>query len=106
MKNHVKYFWMCIFQWNLVYSYSQKLQTDRTVVHAASLLENVLEGCYSYISSASFNQFLPLLQNCLQNGSLLVLDKMHDSEAFELLSGIQFVDNRKVGKIADFNYSR
>lgn len=98
MKGRVIYIsllWMCTLyclKCNLINT--QALKTNNpTIVRAASLVQNVLSNCYSDISSVPFNQFLPSLQMCLQNGSLLALDEMQQSEIFELSDGVQLVDS-------------
>lgn len=70
------------------------MEQNNNVIHVVSLIGNVLKTCYSSVSTVPFIQFLPSLQHCLQNRSLLVLDKMQQSEILELSDGIQFVDNQ------------
>lgn len=78
------------------------LKENPNVIHAVSLIGNVLEDCYLSASTAPFVQFLPSLQLCLQNGSLLALDKMQQSDILQLSDGIQFVDT-KMGINTSFN---
>lgn len=73
------------------------LADSSNVVQAISLIGNVLKSCYVSVSATPFNQFLPSLQHCLQNGSLMALDKMQQSKILELSDGIQFVDNNELG---------
>lgn len=83
----------------------QTMDENANVSHAFSLIGSVLEGCYLSASAAPFVHFLPSLQSCLQNGSLLVLDQMQQSEVLQLSDGIQFVDN-KMGISASSNDTR
>lgn len=94
---YIIFLWVCI-------QCVKTLQTNPTIVHAASLMKNALNDCYLHVSAVPFNQFLPSLQSCLRNGSLTVLDEMLQSEVFELSNGIQFVDN-KMGNTVTSSYN-
>lgn len=85
----------CIFSYLFGSSVcGQTLEKNTNVIHAISLIGNALEGCYLSASTVPFFKFLASLQHCLQNKSLLVLDKMEESEVLQLSDGIQFVDNK------------
>lgn len=104
-RNQLKVFlsvWCFLFG-NAVYGHT--LEDNANIIHAFSLIRNVLEGCYLSASATPFVHFLPSLQSCLQNGSLLVLDQMQQSKVLQLSDGIQFVDN-KMGFTAGSNDTR
>lgn len=86
-------FSLCII-WIIFKCASSQSDKMTSVTHAGSLLQNVLSSCYLHVSAKPLNQLLPVLQYCLRNETLSVLDKMHQSEILELSDGIQFVDNK------------